>query len=139
MSDDLDSVSFNKNYKVLKDTADWLSQQKESDIDQLVPAGRAGHASIPALQGPARQGKGNPGATPPDRIGSRNSAKAETDGAATVSIHRSVQPSEDGEEDLPFPEGRGRIKAKRRVLRDDRSLPPPARSSTRSAGPISTP
>ena len=33
----LDSTSFNKNYKVLKDTADWLSTQKEPDIDQLVP------------------------------------------------------------------------------------------------------
>jgi exodeoxyribonuclease VII small subunit len=39
MSDEnaLDSASFNKNYKVLKDTADWLSQQAEPDIDQLVP------------------------------------------------------------------------------------------------------
>jgi exodeoxyribonuclease VII small subunit len=33
----LDSTSFNKNYKVLKDTADSLSTQKEPDIDQLVP------------------------------------------------------------------------------------------------------
>src|SRR5438309_11922234 len=33
----LDSASFNKNYKVLKETADWLSTQKEPDIDQLVP------------------------------------------------------------------------------------------------------
>jgi exodeoxyribonuclease VII small subunit len=33
----LDSTSFNKNYKVLKETADWLSTQKEPDIDQLVP------------------------------------------------------------------------------------------------------
>ncbi len=39
MSDEtpLDSTSFNKNYQVLKQTADWLSQQKEPDIDQLVP------------------------------------------------------------------------------------------------------
>ena len=37
MSEELDSASFNKNYKILKETADWLSQQKESDIDQLVP------------------------------------------------------------------------------------------------------
>ena len=37
MSDELDSSSFNKNYKVLKETADWLSGQKEPDIDQLVP------------------------------------------------------------------------------------------------------
>lgn len=37
MSEVLDSASFNKNYKVLKDTADWLSGQKEPDIDQLVP------------------------------------------------------------------------------------------------------
>jgi exonuclease VII small subunit len=39
MSDEipLDSNSFNKNYQVLKQTADWLSTQKEPDIDQLVP------------------------------------------------------------------------------------------------------
>jgi exodeoxyribonuclease VII small subunit len=37
MSDVLDSTSFNKNYKILKETADWLSGQKEPDIDQLVP------------------------------------------------------------------------------------------------------
>jgi exodeoxyribonuclease VII small subunit len=37
MSDELDSQSFNKNYKVLKEAADWLSGQKEPDIDQLVP------------------------------------------------------------------------------------------------------
>src|SRR3954452_23865145 len=34
---ELDSNSFNKNYQVLKHTADWLSTQKEPDIDQLVP------------------------------------------------------------------------------------------------------
>jgi len=35
MSDEnqLDSTSFNKNYQVLKQTADWLSTQKEPDID----------------------------------------------------------------------------------------------------------
>lgn len=33
----LDSASFNKNYQVLKQTADWLLTQKEPDIDQLVP------------------------------------------------------------------------------------------------------
>jgi exodeoxyribonuclease VII small subunit len=37
VSEQPDSPSFNKNYKVLKDTADWLSQQKKPDIDQLVP------------------------------------------------------------------------------------------------------
>src|SRR5262249_54043556 len=37
MSDELDSGSFNANYKILKETADWLSGQKEPDIDQLVP------------------------------------------------------------------------------------------------------
>jgi exodeoxyribonuclease VII small subunit len=37
MSDEnqLDSNSFNESYAVLKDTADWLSSQKEPDIDQL--------------------------------------------------------------------------------------------------------
>ena len=33
----MDSESFNKNYKVLKETADWLTKQGEPDIDQLVP------------------------------------------------------------------------------------------------------
>jgi len=39
MTDDqgLDSESFNSNYHILKKTADWLSGQKEPDIDQLVP------------------------------------------------------------------------------------------------------
>jgi exodeoxyribonuclease VII small subunit len=38
MSDpELDSASFNKNYRLLKETADWLSKQEEPDIDQLVP------------------------------------------------------------------------------------------------------
>ncbi len=37
MSEELDSTSFNKNYQVLKQTADWLSTQKEPDLDQLVP------------------------------------------------------------------------------------------------------
>jgi exodeoxyribonuclease VII small subunit len=31
------STGFNENYKILKDTADWLSDQAEPDIDQLVP------------------------------------------------------------------------------------------------------
>ena len=30
---ELDGASFNKSYKVLKETADWLSGQKEPDID----------------------------------------------------------------------------------------------------------
>ena len=37
MLDELDSSSFNKNYRILRETADWLSGQKEPDIDQLVP------------------------------------------------------------------------------------------------------
>jgi len=39
MSDEegLDRESFNKNYAILKQTADWLSKQGEPDIDQLVP------------------------------------------------------------------------------------------------------
>jgi exodeoxyribonuclease VII small subunit len=32
-----DSSKFSKQYKILKETADWLSQQTEPDIDQLVP------------------------------------------------------------------------------------------------------
>ena len=34
---EMDSGSFNKNYRILKETADWLSKQEEPDIDQLVP------------------------------------------------------------------------------------------------------
>lgn len=29
--------SFNENYRILKEAADWLSRQEEPDIDQLVP------------------------------------------------------------------------------------------------------
>jgi exonuclease VII small subunit len=32
-----DGIGFNENYKILKETADWLSDQAEPDIDQLVP------------------------------------------------------------------------------------------------------
>jgi exonuclease VII small subunit len=32
-----DSIGFNENYRILKETADWLSDQAEPDIDQLVP------------------------------------------------------------------------------------------------------
>jgi len=34
---ELDRGSFNSNYIVLKETAAWLSNQEEPDIDQLVP------------------------------------------------------------------------------------------------------
>ena len=37
MSEQLDSQSFNQNYKILKETAQWLSEQRDPDIDQLVP------------------------------------------------------------------------------------------------------
>ena len=39
MSDEggLDRESFNSNYAILKQTADWLAKQAEPDIDQLVP------------------------------------------------------------------------------------------------------
>jgi exodeoxyribonuclease VII small subunit len=32
-----DSAGFNANYRLLKETADWLAHQEEPDIDQLVP------------------------------------------------------------------------------------------------------
>ena len=35
--DGLDRDSFNKNYAILKDAAEWLSRQGEPDIDALVP------------------------------------------------------------------------------------------------------
>ncbi|MBN2493726.1 MAG: exodeoxyribonuclease VII small subunit [Deltaproteobacteria bacterium] len=34
---ELDTQSFNSNYQVLKDTADWLARQDDPDIDALVP------------------------------------------------------------------------------------------------------
>jgi exodeoxyribonuclease VII small subunit len=41
MADDrtseLDSASFNKSYRILKETADWRAGQQEPDIDALVP------------------------------------------------------------------------------------------------------
>jgi exodeoxyribonuclease VII small subunit len=35
--DELDRDSFNSNYEVLRETAAWLSNQNEPDIDRLVP------------------------------------------------------------------------------------------------------
>jgi exodeoxyribonuclease VII small subunit len=37
MSDDGDSKTYRENYRVLKETADWLAKPGETDIDQLVP------------------------------------------------------------------------------------------------------
>ena len=37
MADQANSATFRDNYKVLKDTADWLAKPGEVDIDQLVP------------------------------------------------------------------------------------------------------
>jgi exodeoxyribonuclease VII small subunit len=37
MGEPQDSGGFNANYRILKGAADWLSGQKEPDIDQLVP------------------------------------------------------------------------------------------------------
>jgi hypothetical protein len=34
---ELDGASFNKNFAILKETADWLAGQQEPDIDALVP------------------------------------------------------------------------------------------------------
>ena len=64
MSDEiqLDSTSFNKNYQVLKQTADWLSTQKEPDIDQLVPKVEKAMQAYSDLQGPADEGPGDAGA-----------------------------------------------------------------------------
>jgi exonuclease VII small subunit len=39
MSDETkrECAGFNDNYRILKETADWLSDQAEPDIDELVP------------------------------------------------------------------------------------------------------
>jgi hypothetical protein len=34
---ELDGASFNKNFAILKETADWLAGQQEPNIDALVP------------------------------------------------------------------------------------------------------
>lgn len=37
MADQANSTTFRENYRVLKETADWLAKPGEADIDQLVP------------------------------------------------------------------------------------------------------
>jgi exodeoxyribonuclease VII small subunit len=37
MSDEADSKTYRENYRVLKETADWLAKPGETDIDELVP------------------------------------------------------------------------------------------------------
>jgi exodeoxyribonuclease VII small subunit len=104
MSDqELDSGSFNKNYKVLKDTADWLSKQEEPDIDQLVPkVERAMQAyrickdrldRVKETLGQYLQGD-----APPASDGS-----PETGGDGSVRPSRVSAPGRDGDEDdVPF-------------------------------------
>ena len=64
MSDEnqLDSTSFNKNYQVLKQTADWLSTQKEPDIDQLVPKVEKAMQAYQICKDRLTQGPGDAGA-----------------------------------------------------------------------------
>src|SRR3954463_5788663 len=103
MSDEnqLDSGSFNKSYQVLKQTADWLSGQKEPDIDQLVPkVEKAMQAysickdrldKVQATLGRYFQRDGIPGDT---EVGTNG------DGAARKPT--SPSPAADGQDDIPF-------------------------------------
>jgi exodeoxyribonuclease VII small subunit len=98
----LDSSSFNKNYRVLKETADWLSKQEEPDIDQLVPkVERAMQAyrickdrldKVKETLGQYLQPESDPGV----------SVKTQTGGDEAVRVPRSVQPSADGNGDISF-------------------------------------
>jgi len=102
MSDDLDSASFNKNYKVLKETADWLSGQKEPDIDQLVPkVERAMKAytickdrldKVQATLGQCFQ---------KDGAGTEPAPSADGDGRLRKKTSAAPD-GEDGDEDIPF-------------------------------------
>src|SRR4051812_44516211 len=98
----LDSQSYNKNYKVLKETADWLSKQDEPDIDQLVPrvekAMRAYQickdrlSKVQATLGQFFQGDGSMPEAPPSADGDGQKRKESR-----------PAPDSDGEDDdIPF-------------------------------------
>jgi exodeoxyribonuclease VII small subunit len=92
-----DSQSYKKNYEILKGTADWLTNQKEPDIDQLVPkveeAMRAYQVckerldAVQATLGQYFQRNGDP------------VPSSDGDGRA----NRAVNPEADGEDDKDIP------------------------------------
>ena len=104
MSDEnqLDSSSFNKNNKVLKETADWLSQQKEPDIDQLVPKVEKAMKAYTICKDRLTKVQETLG-----QYFEKDEAKGEagpTGGEGLVKRVMQARPSSDGEdgEDIPF-------------------------------------
>lgn len=106
MSDKPDSASFNKNYKLLKDTADWLSQKTEPDIDQLIPKVEAAmqaykvcKARLDAVQATLSQYFEDDGDAP-------DASLPPAGGDAKPGRRRPSEPPTDGdgedEEDIPF-------------------------------------
>ncbi|MDB5350080.1 MAG: hypothetical protein JWN86_1327 [Planctomycetota bacterium] len=99
---ELDSASFNKNYRVLKETADWLSGQKEPDIDQLVPkvetamrAYKICKSRLDTVQATLGQYFEQDGAPPEDAT----PTNGDGDGQARKP-NRPTQPG--GDDDIPF-------------------------------------
>jgi exodeoxyribonuclease VII small subunit len=102
MSDHLDSTSFNKNYKILKDTADWLSGQKEPDIDQLVPKVEKAMKAYTICKDRLDKVQATLGQYfRKEETVSETSALANGDGRVKKTTRTAPEP-EDDDEDIPF-------------------------------------
>jgi exodeoxyribonuclease VII small subunit len=62
---ELDSTSFNKNYAIRKETADWLAGQQEPDIDLLMPKVEQAIRAYAICKERLDAEAGNPGLVPP--------------------------------------------------------------------------
>lgn len=103
MSDELDSASFNKNYRVLKETADWLSGQKEPDIDQLVPKVEKAMQAYRICKDRLEKVQATLGQHF-EKDGSRDGAGATGNGDGVARRPAWPMPSDDGDDggDIPF-------------------------------------
>jgi exodeoxyribonuclease VII small subunit len=103
MSDHLDSSSFNKNYKILKDTADWLSGQKEPDIDQLVPKVEKAMKAYTICKDRLDKVQATLGQYfQTEETVPETSALANGDGRAKKKTRTAPEPEEDDDQDIPF-------------------------------------
>lgn len=86
MSNEADSKTYRENYRVLKETADWLAKPGEADIDLLVPRVEAAMKAYQFCK---------------DRIETVR-AKLNTYFEEETPPSADDQPNGEGDEDIPF-------------------------------------